>query len=312
MHPNISVIIPVYNVEKYLEKCVYSILKQTYCDFEIILIDDGSPDNSGKICDKLQQTDDRIRVYHKENGGVSSARNLGIDHAGGEWITFVDADDWLEEDTFAHCSQYFKDFEMIRFSMEWIYKEGEVHTEDTTYVVKQYPTKKEYLEDIISKDTIVGVASAFYKRDIINAHNLRFSEHAAVGEDWLFLTQYVYNVSTVCFIPDTHYKYNQCNENSALTTMSPEKIEQLIDVYKTIEKFIIPGDTSYANALHKSKMKIAWSISICWWLEYKFKRKFKRLLGVSFYEILTSDFRMKERLKMVVKLSPLRVFFPSI
>ena len=97
MNPKVSVIVPVYRAEKYLRKCVESILAQTFRDFEVILVDDGSPDGSGAICDEYAKKDPRVRVFHKENGGVSSARNKGIDEARGEWVTFVDADDWLPE-----------------------------------------------------------------------------------------------------------------------------------------------------------------------------------------------------------------------
>ena len=95
--PKISVIVPVYKAEKYICRCVDSILAQTFTDFELLLIDDGSPDNSGAICDEYAASDSRVKVFHKENGGVSSARNVGLDNACGEWITFVDADDWIAE-----------------------------------------------------------------------------------------------------------------------------------------------------------------------------------------------------------------------
>ena len=95
--PKISVIVPVYKAEKYLQKCVDSILGQTFRDFELLLIDDGSPDGSGAICDEYAKKDSRVRVFHKENGGVSSARNKGIDEAKGEWISFLDADDYWTE-----------------------------------------------------------------------------------------------------------------------------------------------------------------------------------------------------------------------
>ncbi|MBQ4037096.1 MAG: glycosyltransferase [Clostridia bacterium] len=100
--PSISIIVPVYNVETYLEFCVASLRKQTLRDIEIILVDDGSPDASGAICDRLAAEDERIRVIHKENGGLSSARNAGIDVATGDYLGFVDSDDWVEEDMFAH------------------------------------------------------------------------------------------------------------------------------------------------------------------------------------------------------------------
>ncbi len=97
----ISVFVPVYRVENYLEKCLDSITGQTYTDLEILLIDDGSPDRCGEICDRYADVDHRIQVFHTENHGLSSARNLGLEHAKGEYIGFVDSDDWIEPDMFA-------------------------------------------------------------------------------------------------------------------------------------------------------------------------------------------------------------------
>lgn len=105
MEPLISVIIPVYNVEKYLKRCLDSVLKQTYKNTEIILIDDGSQDNSSNICDEYLNKDSRIRVFHKDNGGLSSARNYGIDHSKGQYIMFVDSDDYLD----LHCIEFLYD-----------------------------------------------------------------------------------------------------------------------------------------------------------------------------------------------------------
>ncbi len=96
--PIISVIVPVYNAEKTLHRCVDSILAQTFTDFELLLINDGSKDHSGEICEEYAKKDSRVRVFHKENGGVSSARNVGIDNVLGQWIAFIDSDDWVEED----------------------------------------------------------------------------------------------------------------------------------------------------------------------------------------------------------------------
>ena len=96
-NPKISVIVPVYNAEKYLQRCIDSILNQTFPNFELLLIDDGSKDQSGEICDEYAKKDSRVKVFHKENGGVSSARNVGIDNAVGEYICFCDSDDWVEK-----------------------------------------------------------------------------------------------------------------------------------------------------------------------------------------------------------------------
>ena len=94
--PKVSIIVPIYKAEKYLHRCVDSIIAQTFTDWELLLVDDGSPDRSGEICDEYTGRDNRIRVIHKENGGVSSARNAGLDVAKGQWVVFVDSDDWCE------------------------------------------------------------------------------------------------------------------------------------------------------------------------------------------------------------------------
>ena len=112
----ISVIVPVYNVENYIHHCVDSILSQSFSDFELLLIDDGSNDKSGLICDEYARKDSRIKVYHKENGGVSSARNLGIEKANGEWICFIDADDYVRQDFFSDIQQYlFNDVDIVHW-----------------------------------------------------------------------------------------------------------------------------------------------------------------------------------------------------
>ena len=108
----ISIIIPVYNVEKYLRKCLDSIINQTYKKLEIILIDDGSTDNSGKICEEYAKKDDRIIVIHKENAGVSSARNRGIELANGKYIGFIDSDDWIEENMYETLYQNLLQFDV--------------------------------------------------------------------------------------------------------------------------------------------------------------------------------------------------------
>ena len=134
-----SVIIPVYNVERYLRKCLDSILIQSFKDFEVILVDDGSKDKSGTICDEYATKDERISVLHKENGGVSSARNAGIDKASGEWILFVDADDVVPQDTFLYYANSIasNDIEMILGSYVECDENGVITKSDTRQFEKQ-------------------------------------------------------------------------------------------------------------------------------------------------------------------------------
>ncbi len=119
----VSVIVPVYKVEDYLRKCVDSILAQTYKNLEIILVDDGSPDNCGKICDEYALLDGRIKVIHKENGGLSDARNAGLDICTGEYIAFVDSDDWVDEDYIATFMEYAQPDTIVCCGFRWIYFE---------------------------------------------------------------------------------------------------------------------------------------------------------------------------------------------
>ena len=122
--PKISVIVPVYNVEKYLHRCVDSILAQTFTDFELLLINDGSKDSSGVICDEYAAKDSRVLVFHKENGGVSSARNMGLDNAKGEWISFVDSDDWVEKE---YLETLYQDGEFDFVTCYWNVLENNAH-----------------------------------------------------------------------------------------------------------------------------------------------------------------------------------------
>lgn len=118
--PKLSVIVPVYNVEQYIHKCIDSILNQELQDFELVLIDDGSPDNSGKICDEYAEKDNRIKVIHQANGGVSKARNVGLDAASGEYISFIDPDDWIDKGMYAECISFMTDnnLDIVCFDVE--------------------------------------------------------------------------------------------------------------------------------------------------------------------------------------------------
>ncbi len=137
MQPKISIIVPVYKVERYLKKCLDSILVQTFSDFELILIDDGSPDNSGKICDEYAKKDSRIVVIHKENQGAAMARNVGLDRARGEYIGFVDSDDWIEKDMYellySLCKQY--DCDIVNCSSIICYKNRVVVNGGHSFVI---------------------------------------------------------------------------------------------------------------------------------------------------------------------------------
>ena len=210
----ISVIVPVYNVEKYLRKCLDSIVNQTYRDLEIILIDDGSTDNSGAICDEYGQKDSRIKVVHKTNGGLSSARNCGLEIARGDYITFIDSDDYIESDTIETVVKTFlnKQVEVVLIREKQVNEKGE-----TTKIVGDKPTDKifykdkEFLVELILGKQINGVCDKFYKRDCLEG--LRFEENKHHGEDMLFNVMFLDKVKNVGYVDSIKYSY-VANENS--------------------------------------------------------------------------------------------------
>lgn len=153
MNPKISVIIPVYNVSQYLRRCVDSVINQTYSDLEIILVDDGSPDDCPQICDEYAKKDERIIVIHKPNGGLSSARNAGLDVASGAYVGFVDSDDWIEADTFEYCIGLIKKYKAnaIQFDIELSAK-SDIKISQPAEVVNVYHDK-EILEYYLDSST---------------------------------------------------------------------------------------------------------------------------------------------------------------
>lgn len=206
----ISVIVPVYNTEKYLRRCVDSILAQTFTDFELLLIDDGSTDGSGAICDEYAKKDSRVRVFHKENGGVSSARNLGLDNAIGEYITFIDSDDFIEKSYFEMLSQY-KDPDIV---VSYYIAEGWNGWISTPFPDLSFNEKniKYFLEKyLISCNVPWG---KFLKRKIVEKHKIRFDLNFAYGEDTLFIMDYLYYVNNVEMNSWKMYHYDCTNEVS--------------------------------------------------------------------------------------------------
>lgn len=238
MNPQISVIVPVYKAEKYLHRCVDSILAQTFTDFEVLLIDDGSPDRSGEICDEYAKKDSRVRVFHKENGGVSSARNMGLDNAVSNWITFVDSDDWLDCSTLFICSQYLQDYDIIRFSATFIFdKLGKIKKIQKH---KEYITKKSYVYDLLNRSVpLIGAAGGLYRKDKIDEFNIRFINDISNGEDWFFVCEYtILCANSVKTINVPLYNYDLSNDFSCTNTLSVKKYFESVYIFKKIETLL--------------------------------------------------------------------------
>lgn len=229
--PTVSIIIPVYNAERYLSKCIESVINQTFEDWELLLIDDGSQDHSACLCDQYADKDIRIKVFHQQNEGVSSARNLGLLHAVGKWIMFIDSDDWIEKDTISYCLSHSESNEIIRFGVNLIKNDNSV-TKDKRGI--DSISKEEYFSKIISRQTILGVCGGLYLRSLFDKYQILFDIRYSMGEDWLVLFNLVKHVSKVKFINQYFYNYNLTNEESAVHTLNITKISQLIIITKQI------------------------------------------------------------------------------
>lgn len=209
LSPKISVIVPVYNVEDYLPRCIDSILAQDYEDFELLLIDDGSTDKGGHICDGYAKHDVRVRVFHKENGGVSSARNLGLDNAVGEFVAFVDSDDYVES---AYLSDLVSD--MTReFGTDLVIQK--------TYMADSLDASAEQSYDMYSIEDFpqlmrdvrlylyTGVYAKLFRTGIIKAGNIKFPEGMCFGEDGIFYFAYLDSIRKVVVSSAGNYHYEQ-------------------------------------------------------------------------------------------------------
>ncbi len=208
MTPKISVIVPVYKVEKYLHRCIDSILSQSFTDFELILVDDGSPDNSGKICDEYAQKDSRIRVFHKPNGGVSSARNLGLDNAIGKWIAFIDSDDYVDKDylyeLYSLVEKYNGDFiATIEYKVHATTETNYLSFKDFNLLFTDYKF-----------DNGPGPVGKLFKANIIAHNNMRFKINMNYGEDSVFVYRYLLNIKDIVLIFSDKYQYDRSCPNS--------------------------------------------------------------------------------------------------
>lgn len=256
----ISIVVPVYNTENFLSKCIESILAQSYNDFELLLIDDGSTDNSGFLCDKYSEKDKRIKVFHKKNAGVGAARNTGIEMANGEYITFIDSDDYIDR----HYLEYFFN---IPFISNNIYIRAEALIDNTNGISSTKKNNKDYvlnnarlgheieLYDLLSKG---APWAKLFSLNLIRKYNLRFPTDINFHEDHFFVIKYI----TACakekgqfiYIGTPQYHYVQHNQVS-LTKKKRNTIEECnISIYmkNAIDEnaSIIPYNDKYIRMIY--------------------------------------------------------------
>ncbi|MCI7766514.1 MAG: glycosyltransferase [Oscillospiraceae bacterium] len=307
MNDLISIIIPVFRVEKYLPRCIESVMAQTYKNIEIILVDDGSPDSSGRICDEYAAKDPRIRVIHKDNGGVSSARNAGLDIAEGKYICFVDSDDYIHENyarrLYSAVSEKNADIASCGF---FRYADGVMLKKQK----HQYPDAVEYnssqhFYDLFCNDFRASVPwNKIYRSDIIRENKIKFPEDIRPGEDSLFVARYSGYARCAVFISDALYVYADC-ETSVCRTFDKrsyfENDEKQIAFLDSIEN----GDNAplFSDAV---RMKKIFLIMHLMYDNKKFRLKkdmsgYKKFLkeNISFFISYSLSLRVKLRFALM-------------
>ncbi|MEG2021798.1 MAG: glycosyltransferase [Oscillospiraceae bacterium] len=235
--PEISIVVPIYKVEAYLDRCVQSIQNQTFTDLEIILVDDGSPDKCGDICDEYAKQDSRIKVLHKANGGLSSARNAGIEYATANYIMFLDSDDWMDLDTVEVLYKVLKqhDADIAECSFRNVYSDTIVEETTCTGAIIE-GTNIDALEGILDWNHFKPVAwNKLYKREVIG--DIRYPK-GLLHEDEFTTYKYFWNAKKLVYVDVSKINYD-CSRTESITKsgFNINKLDACIALYQRIEFF---------------------------------------------------------------------------
>lgn len=241
--PLLSVIVPVYKVELYLDECVRSILNQTCRDLELILVNDGSPDRSGAMCDAWAVRDNRVRVIHKENGGVCSARNAGLDAARGEFIAFVDSDDWVDPEMYAVMMTQAREHgcDVVMCDCVKEFPEGSrLYTHEIRPgLYDRAALEKEYFPHLLMMENVEYPATIsncllMVRRELVK--EIRYLTGVRYSEDLLFGAQILYRADSFCYLKgQAHYHYRM-NPSSASHSFVPDRWNDYLKLHNGIRK----------------------------------------------------------------------------
>ena len=311
MKPKVSIIIPVYKVEKFLTRCLDSVLGQTLKEIEIILVDDGSPDNCGNICDEYAAKDKRVIVIHKKNAGVSAARNSGLEVASGEFVGFVDSDDYVAatmfEDMYRQAVLADAEMAMCQFAITDGATDQLVHrSSGDDFNVLKFDNKKafELIADF-SRPVQVTVWNKLFKRELIQ--NLRFDTSKRMAEDLEFLMRAMFKSKTIVYVPYVLYAYYAQREgaatynaghsmdwyyeqNSNVTFIMDEVAQNCASMKKlAIGYKCVNGDLSIANAMVRAGK-----------LDSEAVKLVKKELKNSIWEIMTSELHAVKKIQMLL------------
>ncbi|NLK12469.1 MAG: glycosyltransferase [Candidatus Phytoplasma sp.] len=244
----ISIIVPVYNVQKYLEQCIESVICQPANKFELILINDGSTDNSGAICDRYSKKDNRIKVIHKENGGVSTARNEGLKVANGEYVWFLDSDDYMVDSAIVCVLGFIKKLhypDLITCAHYNNFSDGKIELSSLPFntSIENINSHEYYKNLYLSNGAYWAPWKNIYKNSVIQTNNLMFLEGVICSEDCDFFMRYIKQSNTFAFLNSPTINYRIDRDGSVTNVMSVHAIKDRLNIYrKYYEDFINNGD----------------------------------------------------------------------
>lgn len=273
----ISVIVPVYNVEDKLDRCLNSIRNQTFKDFEVLLVDDGSKDGSGSICDSFARLDERFKVFHLENGGVSKARNYGIEKASSRYICFIDSDDFVQDQYLEVMKIAMTDkCDLCICGVNYCLPQGEIIYSQERINDFCFSFCREEIENIskvLDDRRLNYVYGKLYRKDIIVNNNIQFYENINLGEDTIFVMDYIKCVNKVQIIGASYYNYVKYTDG----TLTTKKHEYIYSKYLFVNNYIEDTfnnlgllDTTIKDAIYKRFI-----ISAKWALDSLFDNKEK-------------------------------------
>lgn len=269
-NPEISVIVPVFNAEKYLCKCIDSILAQSFCNFELLLIDDGSIDNSSEICDDYAGKDKRIKVFHKTNEGISATREFGIQCAEGEYIQFVDSDDWINPDMLQEMWLEVKrtDADVVGCNFTEIYPTIEKK------VKAYYDSKDQFLRAVLRNEWGV-LWKIMFRRTLFLNNDIHFPKNINGGEDFFVVSSLLFYAPKVSCVNEFFYFYNRCNSSSLIAKQKTKDILQQIKATSLVEQLLVNNgciEKYHDELLHRKyscKSPLKYTHPLLWYRTFK-------------------------------------------
>ena len=286
-----SVIVPVYNAEKTLRRCIESLVSQPFDSYELILVNDGSTDGSGAICQAYAARYPQIRYFQKENGGVSSARNLGLEQAEGEYILFVDSDDYVSDDYFTVI-----DWELMQRPADLLmFGAASAGTEKRTWITGAYCETEEAniarrIADAMQQYLFSSMVSKCFRTELIRKNKMRFCEDLAIGEDQNFLFEYAMHVHSIASVDDVLYLIDTTDKDSLSRKPRSYLTEQLMEVNRRMY-------AAYRDAEHSPEAARYYEVALSW-MTYRSAYSCCK-------ELLKFDFSVKQRRQEIRKICKL-------